>query len=211
MYYQTQPQPPAQQSELVISRKIKEIFEQNQLKDLHKFLEKRENLNAWNAYLAYLFHILQSAGILVTSISASLNSQNMLWAGVTLNMLAGLVQIYEKINDGQLKRLYKDILAIKNGTYVDESILVDLSESSANMTGSGAANTTGAVDSPPPQPPKINGYNTFTDTLSVPQMFSQQQQQHQQQQQQQQHQQQQQMDLEKGLADSNDSTHPLLS
>lgn len=41
-------------------------------------------------------------------------------------MVASVIQIYEKINDAQLKRLLRDIRAIKEDNYVDESAIVDI-------------------------------------------------------------------------------------
>ena len=109
----------------VNNEEIKIIFHENQLKDLKKFMVKREKLNYWNSNLIYLFYIIQSGGILTTSIAASINNQYLLWSGISLNMLAGLIQVFEKINDSQLKKLMKDILAIKEGTYIDEGPLID--------------------------------------------------------------------------------------
>ena len=52
-------------------------------------------------------------------------------------MFASVIQIYEKINDGQLKRLFKDIKRIKDGTYIDECAFVDMDE---DMKTSGSKN-----------------------------------------------------------------------
>ena len=57
-------------STLDTSIEVKNIFEKNKLDDLKAFIKKRNCLNSWNMSLIYLFHITQSAGILVTTIAA---------------------------------------------------------------------------------------------------------------------------------------------
>jgi hypothetical protein len=39
-----------------------------------------------------------------------------------------MINIFEKTNNGISKKLMKDIQAIKDGTYVDESVSVDIGE-----------------------------------------------------------------------------------
>lgn len=75
--------------------------------------------------LIYLFHITQSAGILVTTIAAGYDRKEIIWVGVGLNILAGLITVFEKTNNGISKNLLKDIEAIKNGSFVDEGMMVD--------------------------------------------------------------------------------------
>jgi len=111
-----------------ISLEIKEIFETNTLDDLHFFLHKRKCLNSTNTYLIYLFYLIQSAGILTTSVATGSNNINMIWLGVGLNLLATLINTYEKINNSMLKKILNDIKEIKNGNYVDEKELIDIEE-----------------------------------------------------------------------------------
>jgi hypothetical protein len=108
-----------------IRKKINSLFDNNQLDDLQRFFRKRQTLNGCNVYMLYLFHFIQSIGILVTSYGTSVNDSNIIWSGVSLNVLASLIQIYEKINNAQLKKLLNDIKAIKDDKYVDESAMVD--------------------------------------------------------------------------------------
>jgi hypothetical protein len=117
-----------------IRAEIQRLFDENQLDDLKRFMRKRQCLNRCNVYMLYIFHVIQSAGILTSSIGASMNDQKLIWFGVGLNMVASVIQIYEKINDAQLKRILRDIQAIKDDTYVDESPIVDIEKdmSSAN-------------------------------------------------------------------------------
>ncbi len=111
-----------------ISLEIKEIFDKNTLNDLNLFLNKRKCLNKTNSYLIYAFYLVQSAGILTTSIATGSNNINMIWLGVGLNLLATLINTYEKINNSILKKLLNEIREIKNGNYVDEKELIDIED-----------------------------------------------------------------------------------
>ena len=117
-----------------IAIEIQNIFQQNELEDLKKFLNKRQCLNTTNTYLIYLFHFVQSAGILTTSIATSKNDENLIWIGVALNILATLIHVYEKTNNSIMKKLMNDIKAIKDGNYVDEGELVDLDKKDDDTT-----------------------------------------------------------------------------
>lgn len=108
-----------------ISLEIKNIFEINRLEDLKKFLRKRENLNNSNIYLIYFFHLVQSAGILTTTLAAGYDLKYLVWVGVSLNAAATLINIFEKTNNSISKKLLENITEIKNGNYLDESALVD--------------------------------------------------------------------------------------
>lgn len=113
-------------SPLDISIEIKNIFEKNKLDDLKGFIKKRNCLNSWNISLIYLFHITQSAGILVTTIAAGYDRKEIIWVGVGLNILAGLITVFEKTNNAISKNLLKDIEAIKDGSFIDEGMVVEL-------------------------------------------------------------------------------------
>ena len=108
-----------------IQFEVNQILSKNKIDDLNKFLNKRNWLNWCNSIMIYLFHIIQTIGILFTSMSATNGNEKLLWIGIILNMIASIIQIYEKINNDQMKKLMIDIHAIKNGTYVDESPLID--------------------------------------------------------------------------------------
>ena len=99
---------------------IKNLFEQNKLEDLKAFMNKRKCLNQWNLALVYLFHIVQSAGILTTTIAAGYDMKILVWVGVGFNILASLINVFEKTNNSISKNLLKDINLIKDGTFVDE-------------------------------------------------------------------------------------------
>ena len=106
-----------------MSVEIQSIFEKNKLEDLKAFIEKRKCLNSWNIALIYLFHIIQSAGILTTTIAAGYNMKEIVWVGVGFNILASLLNVFEKTNSSISKGLMKDIQAIKEGTFVDEGTI----------------------------------------------------------------------------------------
>jgi len=115
-----------------ISLEIKEIFDNNTLSDLKRFLHKRERLNRANSYLIYLFYLVQSAGILTTSVAAGNNDIYLLWSGIGLNVFASLIHVYEKLNNSIMKKVMNDIKSIKNGTYVDEGEMIDPDEKSTH-------------------------------------------------------------------------------
>ena len=104
-----------------ITLEIQTIFQKNKLDDLKQFMNKRKCLNDWNMVLIYLFHIVQSAGILTTTIAAGYDMKLLVWVGVGLNITATLINVFEKTNSTISKHLMKDIQAIKDGTFVDES------------------------------------------------------------------------------------------
>lgn len=108
-----------------IDEEIDRIFKDNKINDLKRFIKKKERLNNWNYYMMYLFYITQSAGILTTSIATSNNYTNYIWVGIGLNMLASLLRSYEEYNNNIIKKLHTEINDIKNGTYIDENVIVD--------------------------------------------------------------------------------------
>ena len=111
-----------------LGAEIQHIFDANKLEDLKEFINRRKCLNNWNIALVYLFHIIQSAGILTTTIAAGYDIKAIVWVGVGLNILASMINIFEKTNNGISKKLMKDIQAIKDGTYVDESVSAEITE-----------------------------------------------------------------------------------
>jgi hypothetical protein len=114
-----------------VNTEIQTIFEVNKLNDLKAFMQKRKCLNEWNMALIYLFHIVQSAGILTTTIAAGYDMKLLVWVGVGFNILASLINVFEKTNNGISKHLLKDINAIKDGTYVDEGTMVEMAPTKA--------------------------------------------------------------------------------
>ena len=108
-----------------ISLQIQEIFDQDKLDDLNRFIDKRKCLNNCNSIMIYLFHIVQSAGILTTTIATGYSMTELIWVGVGLNVIASLINCLEQVNNNMSTKLMKDIEMIRDGTYIDEGILVD--------------------------------------------------------------------------------------
>ena len=105
---------------------IRRILDNNQIGDLKRFLRKRQRLNMINSYLIYLFHFIISCTIFISSFGAGTGDARLIWIGVGLNLLSSLIHVYEKLNDNQLKRLFNDVIAIKNGNYIDESAIINI-------------------------------------------------------------------------------------
>jgi len=104
---------------------IKQIFDENEIDDLKRFLKKRQCLNTLNLYMIYLFHFVQSAGIFITSYGTGNNNQILMWTGICLNLLATLIHIYTQTNNSLLKKIIIDIQLIKEKKYIDEGELVN--------------------------------------------------------------------------------------
>jgi hypothetical protein len=104
---------------------IKQIFDENEINDLKRFLKKRQCLNTLNLYMIYLFHFVQSVGLFITSYGTSNNNQILIWIGISLNFLATLIHIYSQTNNSLLKKLMNDINLIKDKKYIDEGELIN--------------------------------------------------------------------------------------
>jgi hypothetical protein len=105
---------------LLLTDQIKVIMDENTLGDLKSLIARRHSLNHCNVCLIYIFHFVQSAGILTTTIATGYSLTYLIWVGVGLNVLASLLNVYEKTNANLLKTYLKDIDAIKAGTFTDE-------------------------------------------------------------------------------------------
>jgi hypothetical protein len=149
-----------------ISLEIKKIFENNELEDLKRFMRKRQCLNKTNICLLYLFHLLQTSGIFVTTIAAGYDAKFLIWIGVGLNLLATLINIYEKTNNNLIKKLLVDIKAIKDGKYVDESAQVEI-EKNDKPTSSADKNAEPENDN---SASVKKGTNNETTVINVPLM-----------------------------------------
>lgn len=132
---------PAPPPSIDVSLEIQSIFEKNKLEDLKRFMAKRQCLNSWNMGLIYLFHIVQSAGILTTTIAAGYDMKSLIWVGVGFNIMATLVTVFEKTNQSISKNLLKDIEAIKAGTFTDEGNFVELPASKEEAATASSAQT----------------------------------------------------------------------
>lgn len=108
-----------------MNAEIQNLLNQNTMSDLKRFIKQRQSLNSANWYLKYVFHFIQTAGLLTTSISQSYGWSNIVWVGIGLNSLATLIHIYEQTNNSISKHMLESIVKIKNGTYLDEDMLID--------------------------------------------------------------------------------------
>jgi len=113
-----------------VSLQIQKVFQENVLGDLKRFIDKRQCLNDTNMVLIYLFHIVQSAGILTTTIATGYNVREYIWIGVGLNVLASLINTFERTNNNISKKLLADIQSIKDGKYVDEGLVIESKKAS---------------------------------------------------------------------------------
>jgi len=113
------------------SIEIENIFNENKLNDLKRFMVKRQQLNDCNIKLRYLHYVMHYSSILLTTVAVSYNNNtdthlvNMIWIGISLNILSSLISSFEKMNKTMSNKLLNDIYKIKTDTYVDESELVD--------------------------------------------------------------------------------------
>ena len=71
---------------------------------------------------------MQSIGILTTTIGTGYEVKELIWTGIGVNILASLIHSYEQINNNVSIKLLKNIENIKKNTYIDEDVLIDLSE-----------------------------------------------------------------------------------
>ena len=105
---------------------IDAILKKNSIEDLEKFIKRRACLNNCNICFTYLFHFLQTCGMITTSISASYNYKELLWIGIGLNAMASLVSIYEKTNQTIADKMLENIKNIKAGEYIDEANQINI-------------------------------------------------------------------------------------
>lgn len=111
-----------------MDKEIELIMHKNVVDDLQKFIKKRACLNNCNMYLTYVFHLLQTGGMITTTISASYNYKEVLWIGIGLNALAALISVYEKINQSISDKMLESIKSIKAGEYLDEPNQINTDE-----------------------------------------------------------------------------------
>ena len=123
-----------------IANQIQDIFEQHELDELKTLMHRRHCLNQCNLYLVYIFHLIQSAGILTTTIATGYNYTYLIWVGVGLNLFASMINIYEKTNASMSKRLMTDIEKIKTGNFTDEGAVDIPLDSKQDTTASAQQN-----------------------------------------------------------------------
>ena len=107
-----------------ISIQIQNVFDENVIDDLKKAMAKRKCLNTSNVILIYTFHVVQTMGILTTTIAAGYNLKWLVWIGAGLNSLAALIHIYEQTNNSISKKGQKPWNFGKTGVYSKDMIEV---------------------------------------------------------------------------------------
>jgi len=111
-----------------MSDEISHVLQANKISDLKRFLSNRQCLNTTNICFTYLFYIVQMVGLMTTSVAQSYNMNNIVWVGIGLNSLATLIHTFEQTNTKLSNHMLDNITSIKNGTYVDEGILIDIDD-----------------------------------------------------------------------------------
>ena len=101
---------------------IQTLLDENKVSDLKRFLEQRRCLNITNVVLMYLFHIVQTSGILTTTIAAGYDMREFVWLGAALNAAAALINVFERLNLSRIKQYGKDIHQIRINEYEDEDV-----------------------------------------------------------------------------------------
>jgi hypothetical protein len=124
-----------------IQAQVNAILNKNKIDDLTRFLQKRQCLNKMNVWLNYMFHFVQSAGIFTTTLAAGYNIKELVWGGIALNIIASLINVFEQTNNTISKRIMKDIVAIKQGKYVDEGLAVEPEKEDSNAQTKNAVNS----------------------------------------------------------------------
>ena len=139
------------------SQKIKKIFDDNKVHDLKRFIEKRQAINYCNIQLRYLYYTFHYSSIFVTTFAVSyqnhcseksddvINLVNMVWLGITLNILSTLIHAFEKMNRNISKKIFVDINKIKTGEYVDETEMMDSVNDSSIKSNSNNKNNNNTV------------------------------------------------------------------
>ena len=136
------------------SQKINQIFDDNKVHDLKRFMKKRQEINNCNIRLRYLFYTFHYSSILVTTIAVGfhdnnsfektdvINLVNMVWLGIALNILSTLIHAIEKMNRNISKKLFVDINKIKSGEYIDETEMMDsVNDSSVKSKSNSKSNS----------------------------------------------------------------------
>ncbi len=86
-------------------------------------------------------------GLMTTSVAQSYNMNNIVWVGIGLNSLATLIHTFEQTNTKLSNHMLENITNIKNGTYVDEGILIDIDERKGISTNTNTNTNTIAIAS----------------------------------------------------------------
>jgi len=92
-----------------IQTKIRKILEETEFNELKKNIKHASIIHQTNIYLSYIFHLFQTSGILITTISTSYSSKQYLWLGIGLNFTASFFNAIERQNEILHKKILKKI------------------------------------------------------------------------------------------------------
>jgi hypothetical protein len=135
-------------SKPTIAVQIQTLMDEHQMDEFKNFISRRSYLNKCNLFLIYFFHLIQSAGILTTTIATGYNMPYLIWVGVGLNIFASLLNVYEKNNADIIKKLKEEMDHIREGKPVEEPVIEDVAEAPP------APVPAAAPPAPPPAPAK---------------------------------------------------------
>ena len=100
--------------------KINNIINKNKVDDLLRFMSKRQNINATNQWLGYLFYLIQTISVFSTSLGQAYVNPYLSWTGIFLSSVGTLIHAVINSNNKINSSLMTNIKAIKSGSYVDE-------------------------------------------------------------------------------------------
>jgi len=111
--------------------KINNIINKNKVDDLLRFMSKRQNINATNQWLGYLFYLIQTISVFSTSLGQAYVNPYLSWTGIFLSSVGTLIHAVINSNNKINSSLMTNIKAIKSGSYVDELNIDALEEKSS--------------------------------------------------------------------------------
>ena len=115
----------------VASPEIERLIQQYGWEDFQNFRAKRRMLNILNFFCIHFFYLVQAASLFTGSIALAYGNQTLHFAALGLQLVATLIIVFEKIYNNVLNQLLAQMQAIRNGTYLDESILVEVPDGAA--------------------------------------------------------------------------------
>jgi len=113
---------------------IQKIFNENKIQDLKDFIKKRSCLNTSGQYLTYLFYLLQSSGVFLTSIGNAYKRDMLIWSGVGASSLASFIYIVINSNSKINSQLLNNVKQIYEGNYIDEGGIDAMTEKKNNAS-----------------------------------------------------------------------------
>jgi len=107
------------------NNEINQIFKEKELIDLKYFIKQRDSLNNTNILYIYGYHVINSSGIILTTVATYYDNKPCILAGITLNIVGQLLNTFVHLNNSISDRIYKNILRIKDNKYFGSTNLID--------------------------------------------------------------------------------------